>query len=138
MQRSKSSSAYSCEPWAAALISKFTMQCKKRMFSATQIMTSDQAVKLLLFPSTLLATIISQNYVGIDVGLPCVFKMLFDIDCIGCGISRAVMEIWQGNFSESFGYHKLGIVVFIAIGMMSIAEIFTITNAFQKRGKVYG
>lgn len=34
--------------------------------------------------------------------LPCMFKQMFGIDCIGCGIQRSLELILHGEFSEAF------------------------------------
>ena len=37
-----------------------------------------------------------------DYMMPCMTKKLFGIDCFGCGIQRALILIFQGNFEEAF------------------------------------
>ncbi|MFY7741780.1 MAG: DUF2752 domain-containing protein [Flavobacterium sp.] len=34
--------------------------------------------------------------------LPCLSKKLFGIDCFGCGIQRAVVLLFQGEFEAAF------------------------------------
>lgn len=34
--------------------------------------------------------------------LPCLFKKLFGIDCIGCGIQRSFVLLFEGRFKEAF------------------------------------
>lgn len=34
--------------------------------------------------------------------LPCINKMLFGIDCPGCGLQRSIVLLFQGNFQEAF------------------------------------
>jgi len=34
--------------------------------------------------------------------LPCGNKILFGIDCLGCGTQRALLQIVKGNFTEAF------------------------------------
>jgi multisubunit Na+/H+ antiporter MnhC subunit len=34
--------------------------------------------------------------------LPCMFKKMFGIDCIGCGIQRAIYFVFQGEFEKAF------------------------------------
>lgn len=34
--------------------------------------------------------------------LPCLSKKLFGIDCFGCGIQRAVLLLFQGEFEAAF------------------------------------
>jgi len=34
--------------------------------------------------------------------LPCLFKTLFGIECLGCGFQRSVFLLFQGDFSGAF------------------------------------
>jgi hypothetical protein len=34
--------------------------------------------------------------------LPCLNKQLFGIDCLGCGLQRAIIQIFEGNFKLAF------------------------------------
>ncbi|MFZ4105421.1 DUF2752 domain-containing protein [Flavobacterium sp.] len=34
--------------------------------------------------------------------LPCIFKKMFGIDCIGCGIQRSINFILNGEFAKAF------------------------------------
>ncbi|WPO77431.1 DUF2752 domain-containing protein [Flavobacterium sp. KACC 22761] len=38
-----------------------------------------------------------ENYM-----VPCVFKMLFGFDCLGCGFQRALFLLFQGDFLGAF------------------------------------
>jgi hypothetical protein len=38
-----------------------------------------------------------ENYM-----LPCLFKTLFGIECLGCGFQRAVFLLFQGDFFNAF------------------------------------
>lgn len=39
--------------------------------------------------------------------LPCVFKALFKIDCLGCGMTRAVISAFKFDFVSAFSHHKM-------------------------------
>lgn len=34
--------------------------------------------------------------------LPCLFKTLFGVECLGCGFQRALFLLFQGDFSAAF------------------------------------
>ena len=34
--------------------------------------------------------------------LPCLFKTLFGIECLGCGFQRSLFLLFQGQFSDAF------------------------------------
>ena len=38
-------------------------------------------------------------------GLTCPFKILFHIDCPGCGLTRATISLLKGNIMESLHYN---------------------------------
>ena len=39
--------------------------------------------------------------------VPCIFKALFDIECIGCGMTRAFLSAMKLDFVSAFYYHKM-------------------------------
>jgi hypothetical protein len=42
----------------------------------------------------------------------CAFRILFGIQCPGCGISRAVISVLHGDFASALGYNKAVLIVF--------------------------
>lgn len=47
-------------------------------------------------------------------GPPCLFRLSIGIPCPGCGLTRSLMELWQGHLLASFRYHPLGLPLFVA------------------------
>ena len=81
--------------------------------------------KLFFFPFTLLvATLNTQLNLGHPCGFSCIFKSLFGFECYGCGMSRAITALWQGNLSESYAYNKFGVLVFLVLAWMSFKELY--------------
>ena len=39
--------------------------------------------------------------------IPCLFKHFFGIDCIGCGMSRAILSALSFNFKAAFTFHPM-------------------------------
>lgn len=39
--------------------------------------------------------------------VPCIFKALFGIECLGCGMTRALVSAAKLDFSAAFSYHKM-------------------------------
>ena len=37
-----------------------------------------------------------------DFMIPCIYKTLFGVDCLGCGTQRALILILKGEFIEAF------------------------------------
>lgn len=58
----------------------------------------------------------------IDIRIPCLFVFFFEIECIGCGLSRAFEYILDLNFSDAFETNFLIFPVILG------ALIFIITD----------
>lgn len=43
--------------------------------------------------------------------IPCLFRILFDKNCIGCGMSRACFNAIHFNFDKAIEYNPLVVVV---------------------------
>jgi len=65
----------------------------------------------------------------------CPFKMLTGFPCPGCGITKSLIFLYEGNFSKSIYYHLFGPFTFlfcvIAIFVLKI-ELITKRDYFQK------
>jgi len=57
--------------------------------------------------------------------LPCLNKQLFGIDCLGCGGQRALMLLFEGEFSAAFAMYP-------AIYSLLLLLFFIILNFFFK------
>ena len=42
----------------------------------------------------------------------CIIKNISSIDCFGCGITRAIIELINGNFNAAINYNFSVIIVF--------------------------
>lgn len=60
-----------------------------------------------------------------DFMLPCLNKKLFGIECLGCGIQRAVVLMFKGEFVAAFQMYP-------AIYTLFLLAIFLIFNLFVK------
>lgn len=58
-------------------------------------------------------------FIGIDVQCP--FKLLFDLDCPGCGITRMCKSILKGNFYQAFRYN---VYVFSTLPILAVVFIW--------------
>ena len=47
--------------------------------------------------------------------LPCWYKKYFGIDCPGCGMQRSIIELFKGNFIESFKLYPALIPILILL-----------------------
>ena len=59
----------------------------------------------------------------------CLWQRLFDIDCLTCGLTRAVCSALQGDVVASWRYHPAG--VFVAAGLTCEAGIRFLAEARQ-------
>lgn len=57
--------------------------------------------------------------------LPCLNKMLFGIDCPGCGAQRAFVMVFQGKFMAAFHMYP-------AIYTLLLLLVFLLFNLFVK------
>ncbi|MBO3097720.1 DUF2752 domain-containing protein [Gelidibacter sp. DF109] len=57
--------------------------------------------------------------------LPCLNKQLFGIDCLGCGIQRATILVFKGDFLMAFKMYP-------AIYTLFLLTLFLIFNLFIK------
>ncbi len=39
--------------------------------------------------------------------IPCFFKAIFKIDCLGCGMTRAYISLLHLNFEKAFEFHPM-------------------------------
>lgn len=60
--------------------------------------------------------------------LPCLNKQLFGIDCLGCGAQRALVLVFQGQFTAAFK-------IYPAIYSLLLLLLFLIINLFVKFNK---
>lgn len=47
--------------------------------------------------------------------MPCLYKKYFGVDCPGCGMQRAVIELFKGDIFKSLQYYPACIPLFIMI-----------------------
>ncbi|WP_291657792.1 DUF2752 domain-containing protein [Clostridium sp.] len=51
---------------------------------------------------------------------PCISRLLFNVECIGCGITRACLNALHFNFAQANEYNKL---VFIVLPLCCICYV---------------
>lgn len=79
-----------------------TQRSKRKVFAKVRL------ALLLALPVVL--WILPANY--FDEGQSvCVSRLLFDVECYACGLTRAVMHALHLDFSEAFYYNPLVVVV---------------------------
>jgi hydrogenase-4 membrane subunit HyfE len=58
----------------------------------------------------------------------CPFKMLTGFPCPGCGITKSIIAVYQGNLMESFNYHIFGLFVVIVCAFLIPLLIYEIIS----------
>jgi hypothetical protein len=54
----------------------------------------------------------------------CVSKVLLDIECYGCGMTRAIMHMIHFDFAEAYSYNKLSLIVFPLLAYIWTSSFF--------------
>ena len=54
----------------------------------------------------------------------CLFKLLFNTECIGCGTTRAVWSVIHFKFYDAINYNKLIVITFPLLTICIIKWIF--------------
>ena len=55
--------------------------------------------------------------------IPCLNKELFGIECMGCGLQRAVVLLFKGDFSGAFAMYP-AVYTLLLLGIFLIFNIF--------------
>jgi len=69
----------------------------------------------------------------------CASKWLFDIECLGCGITRAIMHLMHLEFQTAWDFNKLSFVI-LPIGLLLWIHVFGLLigkNYFSFFKKLY-
>lgn len=83
-------------------------------------MKNNEKYKVLHFIIGLLKTIIILFIFGLaclfifqkfGLGIPCLFYKFTGYKCPGCGMTRALSEVWNGNYLHAWEYNALSITV---------------------------
>ena len=72
-----------------------------------------------------------------DILTPCLFKIIFSIECPMCGISRAIKQILDLNIQASFQYNLLAIPVFIFLIVNAIILVYDVIFSKKQLEKIY-
>ena len=56
--------------------------------------------------------------------IPCLFKALFGIECLGCGFQRAVVLLFKGDFTDAFYRYPAIYMVLIFIALFALDKVF--------------
>lgn len=54
----------------------------------------------------------------------CLSRVLADVECYGCGMTRAIMHLIHLDFAQAWFYNKLSFVVFPLLAFLYGQELF--------------
>ncbi len=91
----------------------------------------ERILRLGCFPLLVSAALIEDgSYLQFLKNVPCLFQYFFEVDCFGCGITRAIIFLLKGDLISSININALGIPVFMCFLVVFMMEI----NNIAKRG----
>lgn len=98
-------------------------------------MILDRLYKAALLPVVLVtAWAASHGTQGAPWSIPCLFNTLFDVECWGCGITRAIISLLHGEWGKSLAQNTMGLPVMAAITAISLREYLALFQERQARG----
>jgi hypothetical protein len=77
-----------------------------------------------MFPAVLIAAVLDDA--ALNSHLPhCIFKYFFNIECWGCGMTRAILELCKFNFDKAITLNPFSPIVLTIIFSIFFTEIFS-------------
>lgn len=67
-----------------------------------------------------------------DFMLPCLNKKFFGLECMGCGMQRAVALVFQGKFEDAFFMYPAIYSLIILSGVI----VFSLFKTFKNSNKI--
>ena len=84
---------------------------------------------IILFSVPIILFILPADYFDNGQSI-CASVLLFDIECYGCGMTRAVMHLIHLEFTKAIEYNKLVILVFPLLTLLWLKMVFYL---FEKK-----
>ena len=66
----------------------------------------------------------------------CTSRILFAMDCPGCGMSRAFISISDGRIRKALQFNSAGLIVYLFVAAQIPWHAFQIYRTFQTRGPI--
>jgi hypothetical protein len=69
-----------------------------------------------------------------DVALPtiCSSRLLFGVECPGCGLTRSFVALAGGDFLQSYRFHRVGWLVALAVAIQIPYRMFALRELRQR------
>lgn len=94
------------------------------------ILVIDSFIKLTMFPIVLISALLDQNGVN-EIFPDCLFQYFLKVECWGCGMTRAVLELCKLNLHKAIALNPVAPFVLILIVLIFFKELFN-------KGKING
>jgi hypothetical protein len=65
------------------------------------------------------------------VAPPCLISMLLEVQCWGCGITRASIALLRGDFVAAWGFNKFSIVVLPSLFFLYVRFLYKIWRSYS-------
>lgn len=63
----------------------------------------------------------------------CLSVVLFDTECYGCGMTRAIQHLIHLDFEQALFYNKLSFIVFPLFVFLIISDLFKFLKEFKNQ-----
>jgi hypothetical protein len=90
----------------------------------------DRIIRLTMFPIVLVSSLLDQNGVS-EIFPDCLFQHFLKIECWGCGMTRAVLELCKFNLHKAIALNPAAPFVLVLICLIFCNEVFN-------KGKING
>ena len=89
----------------------YSKQCRIMNENTIQRTTPTILVIFLLAAGVLIFTLATSLFH--TAGPVCLSRIIFHVPCPGCGLTRSLQSVWQGDINLAFRYHPLGPPLFL-------------------------
>lgn len=80
-------------------------------------MVIDKIIRIGLFPAVLIQAILPKDVADI-VSPNCLFSMLFDVECLGCGMGRALQALLHLEWQRAIALNQLAPLVLLVLAAL--------------------
>lgn len=90
----------------------YVKKCENKRDEGTDIIQRLKKVLKLTFIALILGSIYLYIFTTYGIGIPCVFYKVTGWQCPGCGMTRAIAQLWKGNIEQAISYNVLSVSIF--------------------------
>jgi hypothetical protein len=76
-----------------------------------------------------LSSVILKAVADIDICIPCIWKSIFGVNCLGCGLTTAFISLIELDFNNAFKYNWL-IFIIVPFGIYYMTQDYV---KFQRK-----